>query len=78
MKVGLIGDMSYRGQKIVYDILSNSKYELTYLNLYDFTNIESYDLENYCSDVDILFTIFKKNTRNDYFKSKYGSKVKAI
>lgn len=80
MKVGLIGDISCQGQKIVDAILSNSKYELIYLNLnlYNTNNINCYDLENYCNDVDILFTLFEKNTKNDYLKSKYGSKVKML
>ena len=78
MKVGLIGDISYQGQKIVDAILSNSKYELAYLNLYDSSTIDYYDLENYCKDVDILFTIFEKNIKNEYFVAKYGSKVKSL
>lgn len=78
MKVGLIGDISCHGQKIVDAILSYSKYELIYINLYDSSTVNYYDLNNYCNDVDVLFTIFEESIKNEYFISKYGAKVKSL
>lgn len=78
MKVGLIGNQISSGQKVVNDLLSDSKFELVYLNLSSFDTTDYYDLEYYCDDVEILFTMFDQVEKNEFYINKYGDKVKVL